>query len=436
VIRRALLLTSVTVLLACGPPPEPRSVARPPPSLAARGRPLPPDLVLVAHPSSEPVLLGRVLRQPPGPGQPLDAAVAENPCQALLGEPYTSSPETTYEGAEELGPGAATTALLASFDLGASAERATHLRYTLEARRRADIVRTPEYDACCAEKGCGAAVVSAVVTGEGEYATVDEATGTVLARRRVQGFALAVVSLRDEEGRGVLGPLGGGASPLDEASLSPPVRDWYRRSRIEVVRTGGTYVFRDGRRALTENEVVRRYRKLTGDDDLDPIERRRNEGVYYGSGGLVLLSVLTAAWGFANLSRTCEASDRDRACRIEREVPNPPFGTRIVDVGFRRTQQVGNSTGFGLAALGTLGTVGFGILFGISVSRSEGKPEDHHLSERQAVFYATRYNRALLRHAAEPTPPGSAPSPARPKKSSLTLSPEVSPAFFGLRGTF
>jgi hypothetical protein len=439
-----LALAGATLLTACGAPPAPRTASR---GGGSAGNPLGPSYVLVPLPTEDDALLGRILPEMPTEGRSLEETARANPCLAKLSDAKATPLSSSFEDAQELAFGAKAKALLGTFGFQGDAERATHFVYKLETSKRVAREDTAEYDACCKDKGCGYGYVSALIYGEGEYATGEESRASagadvgmmsvggsarlkVLHRRKVKGYLAAVVKVTDRTKTERLGALGvAAAAGITEASVSETVKVLYEKDKITVASSGTEYAFRDGRGAtITENEFARRFRGVTGSDELDDVNRRRNPIAFYTSGGLTAVSLGTALGGFMNLKRYCTGTDADSVCWT-RQSGSSSDST----LEFHRDAKVGNATGVIVATVGTLGTVGFGTWFLVTLFRGDGTPKDHFLGDHDAVLYADRYNRALLRKAVKEV------EGAHAKESlwdGLEVRPSVGVGVLGLEGRF
>jgi hypothetical protein len=348
---------------------------------ASEGNPLGPSYVLIPLPSEDDSILGRVLPAPPSPGRSLEETARANPCADKLSEAKISPSSSSFENAEEIHAEGKAKAMLGAFGFSGDMERATHFVYRLETSKRVGKQDTAEYAACCAQKGCGYGYVSALVYGEGEYATGEEtrasasaevlsvgsASGAarvkVLHKRKVKGWLAAVVTVTDPKKGEALGPLGvAQAAGITEAGVPETVKQLYEREKVDVkTASASTYTFtttKDG--TLKENEFVRRFRNVTGSDEIDEFDTRRTKGSFYTAGTLTALSA----------------------------------GLTLVSVFSAGNQKEGfYPVGYGAGAA----TLGFGIWFLVSAFQGDGSADDHYLSEHDAVLYANRYNRALLR---------------------------------------
>lgn len=416
--RRLFSLAALVTCAALAPLAAGCGGASVPVPRAAKGsdaNPLGPSYVLVPLPTEDDSLLGRMLPGLPEPGRSLEETARANPCADKLSEAKQTPLASTFEDAQELAVGAKARATLGTFGFSGDVERATHFVYKLETQKRAARSDTAEYDACCKEKGCGYGYVSALIYGEGEYATGEETSASasvdvamasgggqarlkILHKRKVRGWLAAVVTVTDRSKGDQFGPLGVAvAAGITEATVPETVKALYEKDKITVQGSGTNYVFRDGRgETIAENAFVRRFRNVTGSDELDDVERRRNATGTYVTGGLAAASALVTAWGIINLRRPCQASDF--------EGPFPDCGVRAkineieeAPVRFDKSETVVNPPGIVALGVGALGTLGFGTWFAIKLFSPDGSDTDHLITDRDAVLYSNRYNRSLLR---------------------------------------
>jgi hypothetical protein len=453
-LRLGLTLLAAT-LVACGAPPTPRSASRSGGSAGAS--PLGPSYVLIPLPTEDDALLGRILPEMPTEGRSLEETARANPCLAKLSDAKATPLASSFEDAQELSFGAKAKALLGTFGFSGDAERATHFVYKLETSKRLARGDTAEYDACCKDKGCGYGYVSALIYGEGEYATGEESRTSagvdvamvsaggsaklkVLHRRKVKGFLAAVVTVTDRS-KGQLGALGvAAAAGITETGVPETVKVLYEKDKISVASTGTEYTFRDGRGVtITENEFVRRFGRVTGSDELDDVNRRRNPISFYTSGGLTAVSLGLAVGGFMNLKRYCQPSDFESGVGITTDCTIVDPGPRADDsrddhaVRYDKSAKTTNAAGIAAAVVGTAGTVGFGTWFLVALFKGDGKPGEHFLGDRDAVLYTDRYNRALLRKTVKDVQSSHA---KESRFDGLEVRPSIGLGTFGLEGRF
>lgn len=435
---------------ACAPQASPRAPTGG--ASASDANPLGASYVLIPLPSEDDSILGRILPDPPAPGRSLEETARANPCADKLSEARTSPTASSFEDAQELQVQGKARAMLGAFGFSGDAERATHFVYKLETSKRVSRQDTADYNACCAQKGCGYGYVSALVYGEGEYATGEEARGSaqvdvmsigsasggarvkVLHKRKVKGWLAAVVTVTDPKKGEALGPLGvAHAAGITEAGVPETVKKLYDREKIDVkTEAGGAFVFmsdKDG--PVKENEFVRRYRNVTGATDLDDVETRRNKVSFYTSGALTAVSALVGIYGFLTTTRACQASDVrndfvDSDCKPRDSGGKFPVSENIFD----KTRDVSNPPGVIMAGVGTAGTVGFGIWFLAAAFKTDGQANEHILTEHDAVLYANRYNRALLRRTITDVQKTTSSAPT------LELKPMFGLGTVGLTGRF
>jgi hypothetical protein len=188
---------------------------------------------------------------------------------------------------------------------------------------------TNEYVACCREKGCGYGYVSALVYGDGEYATGSDervqggveiafAGGegrmrlSLLHRRKVRGWLAALVTVTDQETRTNLGPLGAAIDEDESLGAHVKGRYYFHKIRVQPLRSpdGSTgFVLTDSAGPVTENEFVRRYRTLLGSHELDHVEKRRNWVGVAVIGSLFAAASAVTVWGAMNIRVPCDADD-------------------------------------------------------------------------------------------------------------------------------
>ncbi|MBX3230941.1 MAG: hypothetical protein KIT84_36390 [Labilithrix sp.] len=446
--RLAGLLGLGALAVACGAPPTPKGAAR---EGGGEANPLGPSYVLIPLPTEDQTLLGRILPTMPAPGRSLEETSRANPCAAKLSEAQTTPLASSFEDAQEVSASASAKAMLGTFGFQGDVNRATHFVYKLETQKRVGMRDTTEYDQCCKAQSCGYGYVSALIYGEGEYATGEETTGSagvsvaavasasgsanvkILHKRKVKGWLAAVVTVTDDSKKAAdpLGPLGiAQAAGITEATVPETVKNLYERDKIAVNGSGDTYTFRDGRGAtISENEFARRYGEVTGNDELDPIHTRRNKGSFYASGSLLALSVGALAFGLLNLKRNCTADDISGTFpEDECKITSGSFSNEAI--GYDPNKTLEHPPGIALATAGALGTVGFGIWFLVAALRYDGSDTDHYMNDRDAVLYSTKYNRALLRRTIKQVQKTQS---TRPR---LTLEPQIGLGSLGLSGTF
>ncbi len=449
--RLSAVALAALALAACTPQAAPRAPSGG--GGGAEGNPLGASYVLMPLPSEDDSILGRILPDPPAPGRSLEETARANPCADKLSEMRTSPTASSFEDAQELTVQAKARAMLGAFGFSGDAERATHFVYKLETSKRVSRQDTADYNACCAQKGCGYGYVSALIYGEGEYATGEEAHGSaqvdvmavggasggarvkVLHKRKVKGWLAAVVTVTDPKKGEALGPLGvAHAAGITEAGVPETVKKLYDREKIDIKTTGASYIFtsdKDG--PLKENEFVRRYRTVTGARDLDDVEIRRNKVSFYTAGALTGASALMGLYGFLTLTRPCTKDDvtttgvRESDC----EARDAQGSVRTGEI-FDKTRNAENPPGVIMAGLGVAGTVGFGIWFLAAAFGNDGATTDHLLTEHDAVLSANRYNRALLRRTITDVQKTTSSAPA----PGLRLVPTFGMGSIGLSGRF
>ncbi len=419
-----LCIGLVAVVTGCGSVPKPRSV---PAYGVATSSPLGPSYVLLPLPTEDDDLLGRVLPSAPDPARSLEEIAQPNPCLDKLALAKTTPSMGTYQDAEELAVGGHAHAMLGIYGFAGDAQHATHFFYKIETQRRSTRASTPEYVACCQEKGCGYGYVSALVFGEGEYATAEEDSGQgqasvliaaaggtasvkILHRRKVRGWLAALVSVPAQAGNKQLSALGveqqiGG----DTQSMTEEVKSLYEKDRVDVESQGGSdYVFKAGGATITENEFVRRFNTVTGSDELNDLDRHRGGTVSYVTGvGLLAAGAAALTYGVATGNRHCKADDAGvngdgtlTSCASATQ--SSGLACAKMDGGKctmwydpeKTTWDTSRNAPIVLGALGVL--IGGGVLVAVLVEPYQGTPTDHFLTRHDALLYADRYNRSLI----------------------------------------
>lgn len=396
------------------------------PAEVAAGSPLGPSYALMPLPNDDDALLGRVLLEVPENGRSLDEVSRPNDCAAKLSPKKEGPLASTFEDGQELAGGGRARAALGAFGFEGDAQTATHFYYKLEVSKRVSQSDTTEYVACCKEKGsCGYGFVSALVYGDGEYATAAESSGSgsvtipvagaaggfvkasVLHKRKVHGFVAALVTVTDAKAAKAITVLGDPAAAgitLDEQSLPDQVRQRFDAQKIVVEPTQGgpvetAYQVRDGNGPITENEFVRRYRALAGSSELDGAEQPRTSVALPILLQVASLAVVGAGIGMFVVAAQPKADDKVA-----------PGATLIL-------------------AAGVAGLAGGSILLAEAISKRDGRPMEHSINKFDAELYVARYNRLLLRKTVKDTQ-------TRMRDLSASLRPVFSVGFVGVAGTF
>lgn len=420
---RTPVLALVALVFAAGCAPAPFRPATP--SAAENASPLGPSYVLLPLPGEDEALLGRVLPALPAPGRSLDETSRPNPCADALTAAKTTPLASTFEDAQEISARAQAKAMLGAFGFEGDASAASHFLYKITTEKRVALTDTTAYEKCCEQKGgCGVGFVSALIHGEGEYATGEEsgASGSVtvpiaggagggvqlkvLHRRKVRGYLAALVTLTGKQAGGAaLGPLG-----LEAVEATPPQRvlEAYEREKVSILEVPGHgWVLRTGTEMLTENEFARRYERETQATDLRPAETRRN------TVSVIVLAAFSAGalyltyWGATHLNRPCETGDiecwQSTPSIGSSNVKAVPPGGQCVSAScpdYVDPSQTVARPGAYIALIGgatlALPFVGATIY---ALFDKDGNPSDHVLTEDDARKFATRYNRAMLRRA-------------------------------------
>ena len=413
-----LAALGLPLAVACSPAPF-----KPPHVAGLEGvSPLGPSYVLLPLPGEDEALLGRVLFEVPPPGRSLEETSRPNPCLDALAPPVTSPLASTFEDAQELAVSASARATLGVFGFDADASKASHFLYKISTEKRVARADTTAYVKCCEKAECGVGYVSALVHGDGEYATGEEsgASGSiavptasvggavqlkVLHKRNVRGYIAALVTMTGKQAAAALGPLGAIAG---EATMPERVRAAYEREKVSITTLpDGTYVLANGFSVLTENDFARKYDAATSTSELESVDRRRNWGSLITAGLFTAGFGALTIWGATHLKRDCAANDVSCWASNPDEKKAPPDGGTCVSpvpscIDYipkgKKTTSVG-----GILALAGGGALTLSMLpfFVLTVVNHDGQATSHALSEDDARAYVTRYNRVMLRRASE-----------------------------------
>jgi tetratricopeptide (TPR) repeat protein len=220
-----------------------------------------------------------------------------------------------------------------------------------------------------------------------------------------------------------------------EGSIAEQINIAYEREKIEVHGSGTDYQFGTAHGRITENEFVRRYKKVTGQKDLNHALKMRNNvstGVWasFGFAGVGLL-----AYGLATLSSSCgDLSMMDALKKSECHAS----GSSVVIPGNTFTNDTSRNVALVGGGVQIFSSIIYLLYGGL---RPDGTPAHHVLSDYDARLAVDRYNRALQRRirndiaAGRPVtfmPPELAP-PSAPK---VRLTPFLGAGTFGVSGSF
>ena len=202
-------------------------------------------------------MLGRVLVEGLREnGRSLEDVSRPNDCVDKLGARTEEPLVRTFENAQQLAGGGKAQKTLGMFGLEEDAQAATHLYYKLDVEKRAMRAATPDYTACCKDKGtCGFGFVSGLAYGEGQYATAEgsSADGSfdlpasgeprgfvrvrILHKRNIYGYVAAFVTVTsggDAKAMALLGDPAAAKAEPDEHDLPPSVKARFEAQRIQV----------------------------------------------------------------------------------------------------------------------------------------------------------------------------------------------------------
>jgi hypothetical protein len=218
----------------------------------------------------------------------------------------------------------------------------------------------------------------------------------------------------------------------------------YQRNKIDVCGSGGNYEFCTVQGRITENELIRRFKKMTGSHELDRFLSLRNKGAIGVWTTIGLLGVGAVAAGGALYNTPCMKYSDNQACND---------GNDMLKVGASYTTDTAKYLLYiGIAAWAT-SSLGYFVYGGLNF---DGKTTEHKISEFDARIYVERYNRALdariradsAAHG-QPLPPAPLgdPAPASARRdvidrpspsiwSRVRLVPVLGPGGLGLAGQF
>lgn len=446
----ALLSLSLGALAGCGSTPVPRLNSA---KDAATSSPLGPSYLLIPLPSDDDAVLGRILPSLPEPGRALEEVARPNPCVKFLSDAKSSALSSTFEDAQELSAGAKASATLGSFGFSGDVDHATHFMYKLNTEKRLSRTDTTEYEECCAKKQCGYGYVSALIYGDGEYATGEEtsvtasadvlkfasASGTtqlkVLHKRKIKGFLAAVINITSkvpekEAAAKKLTPFGAGFEvDVKDESDSEMVKSVVNKEKIEVENKGRDYFFKDGvGTKLTENEFVRRFEKTTGSDELNDVIGRRNKGGIYS--GAIATGIGVAAIGgtlpvFLSACKYSSSSLDGVSPGCTKDKFNTESG------GYKAAL-------YGAIIGGAIGLYGaYALIVGLgSDTAYDGTETDHKLTEIDARVYASQFNKALVKRTVKELQKARARSGFVLPQTTITWQPFVGAGGAGVFGSF
>jgi len=439
------------------------------PLAPAGSSPLGPSTILIPRSVNDDALLGRVVLDVPDNGRSLEEVSRPNDCGDKLGEKKEQPLAGTFDDTQELVPGGKARAALGRFGLDEDAEAATHFYYELDLEKQVTRAATPEYLACCKDKGtCGYGFISALAYGQAVYASAVESgvegqvdlpvaegrrllKAKILQKRYVYGYVAAFVTIADgvqPKSVSVLGDQTAVRVDLTEHDLMGPAKERFDARKIQVVAnnrspTEFAYVFRDGRGEISENEFVRRYEALAGSTELGGAKKNRNPiWLDYGIAATATGAALIGIGAYLALARL-QSTEVFATPPGPSAVPNCNYSslTLAANTGYElactSTTNQGLGIGFGIAG-GAILVSGIVSLVTFGVLGYDGTKADHVLVKADAERYAAKYNRALLHQATrettttqrQPSESGSLlPAPVR-------VLPVVSPGFTGLVGQF
>lgn len=202
-ILRSFLGLTVLVTVGCMPPQSASNMQS--------NNPLGPSFWVIPTPSDDDGLLGRTFGRPPDTALSLEEQSQPNPCAEKLAEARLVEMPNNYENAIDVKTVAGGGAMLGMFGFSADASMATHLLYKVKTQKKMSRLDTQEYVECCQTANCGWGYVSALIYGEGEYASGQQAdvaaqgnyqiysgggshSYKLLNKRNIKGYLAAVIT--------------------------------------------------------------------------------------------------------------------------------------------------------------------------------------------------------------------------------------------------
>jgi hypothetical protein len=213
------------------------------------------------------------------------------------------------------------------------------------------------------------------------------------------------------------------APGVTDTDVPDAARETYDNEKLYIVdvKADRTYGIRDGQGyVVTENEFVRRYRQLVG-NELNGYERNHALGTRIALSTAVALGLVVMVGGLVvavSNSGQCSGTTITGA-------PNCGIGTAGV-IG-----AIVGGVGFGGAVVGAVP-----LFSAFGRASYDGPPTNHLLNKDEALLYIARYNRALVAKAVhDAASPDTSSLPVSPPPG-FTLSPVVSPGFTGIVAQF
>lgn len=175
-------------------------------------------------------------------------------------------------------------------------------------------------------------------------------------------------------------------SQAEALNVENEIRVRIERQRLSISGSGTDYTFHDVNGVITENEFVRRYKKVTAQGDLNFALKMRNKTVIAVWASIGLAGVGLLAYGAATYTRHCKAPDDNANSDCN--------GGGMVDPNKTTTDDLSQKLLISGAAI----QVGSSVLYlTYGGLRPDGVPTQHYIAEFDARLAVDRYNRALER---------------------------------------
>jgi hypothetical protein len=172
-----------------------------------------------------------------------------------------------------------------------------------------------------------------------------------------------------------------------EQQVLDEVRRRFAREKMDVCGSGVEWKFCTVGGAITENDFIRRYEKITKAKDLHHALKLRNNLATALWASIGLAGVAVMAYGLATLSRPCDMNKGDAT---NTDCLNSSSN-------FDGTKTTTNDLSEKLAIIGGAVQVGTSLIYMIYGMKYDGTVTSHLITEYDARNIIDRYNRALER---------------------------------------
>jgi hypothetical protein len=170
-----------------------------------------------------------------------------------------------------------------------------------------------------------------------------------------------------------------------ELQVREQVRVRYEHEKMEICGSGTEWKFCTAGGAITENDFIRRYEKVTKQKDLHHALKMRNNVATGLWASIGLAGVAVMAYGLATLNRPCNPNGDSSKSDCMTNMMFDPTRTTTDDLSEK------------LAIIGGAVQVGTSLIYLIYGLKPDGTVTSHLLTEYDARNIVDRYNRALER---------------------------------------